>query len=134
VDCDRGLLEAARDHAATALELAREAGDPRTEADALAALGEVLGREGRHRAAAEHYRQAYALVRESSATRRRIEVLIGLAGSALRLGDLAEAGRHARSAAESAARSGYPAAAASAREVLNRVARASRPAVHAGYT
>lgn len=134
VDCDRGLIGSARSHAVTALELAREAGDPRTEAGALAALGGVLGREGRHRAASDHYRRAYALVDEATATRRRIEVLIGLAGSALRLGDLEVAGRHAREAAGSAARAGYPAAAASAREVLRHLDRATRPAPHAGCT
>jgi DNA-binding SARP family transcriptional activator len=133
VDCDLGLVGSARAHALTALGLARAAGDPRTEGDSLAALGAVLARQGHHHAASERYRQAYALVRESSA-RQAIDVLIALARSALHLGDLGDAGRYARSALDRAAGSGYRVAEASARETLTLIERAAVPAVQSSRT
>jgi DNA-binding SARP family transcriptional activator/Flp pilus assembly protein TadD len=133
VHCGRGQIESARTHARTALDLARAAGDPRTEADSLAALAAVLGREGRHRAASEHYQRAYSLVRDSSVP-REIEALIGLAESAVGLGDLAGAEGYARAAIDCAVRSGYRPAEARARAALNLIGTAAPPAVHAGCT
>jgi DNA-binding SARP family transcriptional activator/tetratricopeptide (TPR) repeat protein len=133
VECVRGRVGSARTHALKALDLARAVGDPRTESDSLAALGAVLAHQGRHRAAAEQYRRAYVLVRDSSA-RREIEALTGLASSALRLGDRDEAERYARWAVTGAARAGYRPAEMRARAVLDHLEPALSPAVHAGCT
>ncbi|MFB9359683.1 AfsR/SARP family transcriptional regulator [Actinoplanes nipponensis] len=133
VEGDRGRVRAARAHAVRALDLARAAGDPRTEADSLAALGAVLGREGRHRAASERYQQAYALAPHSS-PRHEIEALTGLARSAWELGDLAEADRYARAAADHAARCGYRPAEARARTTLDLVQRSGSGRMHASCT
>lgn len=120
VDCDLGLLISAQARAQTACDLARQNGDPRTEADSLAALGSALERMGHHGAAWEHYRRAHDLV-AGLAVRRQIEVLVGLAGCALCLGDIDGADRPARLAVYRASRSGYRVTEAVARVMLGRI-------------
>jgi tetratricopeptide (TPR) repeat protein len=107
-----GRVAASTEHALAALTLAREGGDPRTEADALIALAAT---RADRQAAATEYARAYEL---TTVPRTQIESLIGLAGCALDAGDTDEASRHAHSALDRAHRSGFRRLAAAARELL----------------
>jgi DNA-binding SARP family transcriptional activator/tetratricopeptide (TPR) repeat protein len=108
VQRDLGHTTKAVEHARAALAMARDGGDPRTEAGALTILAdcEVTTDAGR-REAAGHYARAYDLAWQATIPRTQIEALIGLADCDLRGGDVTGAARRARSALHRARWSGY---------------------------
>jgi tetratricopeptide (TPR) repeat protein len=110
--------------ATSAIELAREKEHRWSEADAHTALAAVESARGNPERAIGAYREALRVAESSDSTDDvgmpmcRVEALIGLAATYLRLGDRDRAGEYLRSAFAALADTGYRCLEARARSVL----------------
>ncbi|MCE6999024.1 tetratricopeptide repeat protein [Saccharothrix sp. S26] len=102
-----GRGDSARADALEAVRLTRLIGDRGTEAWALVSLGEVCLASGSPAEAADHFRSALDIARDTSFTWCETAALAGLADAALALDDHDAARAHGDRAADLATRAGY---------------------------
>ncbi|WP_328320896.1 tetratricopeptide repeat protein [Kribbella sp. NBC_00382] len=120
---DLGQTAEGCDHAHAALALARDGGDPRTEALALNLLASAVADP---REAYRHNTRAHELAERTTVPRTQTQAMIGLATAALQLGDLDQAAHHAERALTLAARCGYRLLEGEARATSTRIHRRRR--------
>jgi tetratricopeptide (TPR) repeat protein len=125
LECIDGRPDRAREHAVTALALARQTGDRRTEAIARNALGATEVLLAYPERALEQHRLALTLADEIASRGLAAEAMIGLAVAYQRLRDLDRAGAFAGQALELALANGFEVVLGTAHRTLAGVHRAA---------